>query len=347
MSEQEELNLSPPTSAVRNTLGKGKEQTSKNSSRLASDTALQEYCNKYYHQLLPIIAKKIRCDRSESPKHRPEGRRDGGVFNRLGGKKETSSRDTKYSSKVKIAGVDTGNQGRRRQSRALKKMNFLNHGYEKRQIHSHPVSATLNSKKDPNAKQRQNMHVKGASECMRIFGFMHEITNPELIKRLHDKIPKLVEEMMRATTAFLWGERLERRRDKFTLLAKSPKEILALDKGKFKASPPMTTLVEKRTAISSMNFMKKLCPEVKKPNGSSYRTPHRLQWRNNMAIGTNIVAALGMLKFPVPEGILTLRSSRISPLKCTMVSGLEAQPSDIIQAAEERIKVAIHPEYPE
>ncbi|GKA75879.1 reverse transcriptase domain-containing protein [Tanacetum coccineum] len=45
--------------------------------------------------------------------------------------------------------------------------------------------------------------VKGAPECMKIFGFMHGITNPELIKRLHDKIPKSVDEMMRVTTAFL------------------------------------------------------------------------------------------------------------------------------------------------
>ncbi|GJY78768.1 reverse transcriptase domain-containing protein [Tanacetum coccineum] len=48
--------------------------------------------------------------------------------------------------------------------------------------------------------------VKGASECMKISGFMHGITNPELIKRLYDKIPKLVDEMMRVTTAFLRGE---------------------------------------------------------------------------------------------------------------------------------------------
>ncbi|GJX15412.1 hypothetical protein Tco_0216244 [Tanacetum coccineum] len=54
-----------------------------------------------------------------------------------------------------------------------------------------------------------------------------------------------------------------------------------------------------------------------------------------------------MLKFPVPRGILTLWSSRIIPLECTMVSGPEVQPSDISRAAEERIKVAIHPEYPE
>ncbi|GJS10546.1 hypothetical protein Tco_0367342 [Tanacetum coccineum] len=48
--------------------------------------------------------------------------------------------------------------------------------------------------------------VKGAPECMKISGFMHGITNPELIKRLHDKIPKSVDEMMRVTTAFLQGE---------------------------------------------------------------------------------------------------------------------------------------------
>ncbi|GJX57498.1 hypothetical protein Tco_0287395 [Tanacetum coccineum] len=52
-----------------------------------------------------------------------------------------------------------------------------------------------------------------------------------------------------------------------------------------------------------------------------------------------------MLKFPVPRGILTLWSSRIIPLERTMVSGLEAQPSFITQAVEERIKVAIHLEY--
>ncbi|GJX05492.1 reverse transcriptase domain-containing protein [Tanacetum coccineum] len=54
-----------------------------------------------------------------------------------------------------------------------------------------------------------------------------------------------------------------------------------------------------------------------------------------------------MLKFPVPGGVLTLRSSRIIPLECAMVSGPKAQPPDVIQATEERIKVAIHSEYPE
>ncbi|GKC80814.1 reverse transcriptase domain-containing protein [Tanacetum coccineum] len=48
--------------------------------------------------------------------------------------------------------------------------------------------------------------VKRAPECMKISGFIHEITNPELIKHLHDKIPKSVDEMMRVTTTFLKGD---------------------------------------------------------------------------------------------------------------------------------------------
>ncbi|GKA39727.1 reverse transcriptase domain-containing protein [Tanacetum coccineum] len=125
--------------------------------------------------------------------------------------------------------------------------------------------------------------MKGAPECMKISRFIHEITNPELIKRLHDKIPKSVDEMMRVTTTFLRGEvvasnrerknsfpswkqqeaghkqnfkkgsfqnqqRTKQKQDRFTLLTKTPKEILALDKGKFKPPPLMTTLANRGNA---------------------------------------------------------------------------------------------------
>ncbi|GJV74489.1 reverse transcriptase domain-containing protein [Tanacetum coccineum] len=83
----------------------------------------------------------------------------------------------------------------------------------------------------------ESRDVKGAPECMKISGFMHGITNPELIKRLHDKIPKS-----------------ERKPDRFSLLTKTPKEIFALDKGKFKAPPPMTTPVEKRNHAKFCEF---------------------------------------------------------------------------------------------
>ncbi|GJS20156.1 hypothetical protein Tco_0448788 [Tanacetum coccineum] len=117
------------------------------------------------------------------------------------------------------------------------------------------------------------LDVEGAPECMKIFGFMHGITHPELIKRLYEKIPRSMDEMYRVTTSFLQGEveafchgrkkaptpwkqpeggnrpsfkkgfknkhRSDQKPDRFSLLTKTTKEIFALGKGKFKAPPPM------------------------------------------------------------------------------------------------------------
>ncbi|GJU96094.1 reverse transcriptase domain-containing protein [Tanacetum coccineum] len=54
-----------------------------------------------------------------------------------------------------------------------------------------------------------------------------------------------------------------------------------------------------------------------------------------------------MLKLPVEEGVITLKSSKLVPLECTMVSGPERNLPATEPIVEERIKVAINPEYPE
>ncbi|GJX71016.1 reverse transcriptase domain-containing protein [Tanacetum coccineum] len=255
---------------------------------------------------------------------------------------------------------------------------------------------------------------------------------------------------------------------------KTPKEILALDKGKFKPPPPMTTLVEKRNASKfsefygkSVTFNQRIeAKQWKRPGkgnkkggnlrkgktagntdgttmaeGEEYRTEgpmiieaemrghfvHRMYvdggssleimyehcfnrfrpevrcqmvpattslvgfsgeiiwplgqisllvkigdeehstsaWMNFMVVrspspyngiigrpGVRRIKAVpstahGMLKFPVTGGTITLRSSRIIPLECTMVSGPGVQQPVINQVTKEKIKVAIHPEYPE
>ncbi|GKE63932.1 hypothetical protein Tco_1514299, partial [Tanacetum coccineum] len=145
----------------------------------------------------------------------------------------------------------------------------------------------------------ENRDVKGAPECMGIFGFMHGIINFELIKRLHDKIPKTVNEMIRVTTSFFMREvaasnherkksfppwkqqegnqkqnfkkrgfrnqqRPKRKQDRFTLLTKTPKEIFALDKGKFKAPLPMTTPIEEMLKAGKLSHLIK---ELKQNNG--------------------------------------------------------------------------------
>ncbi|GKD62298.1 hypothetical protein Tco_1299807, partial [Tanacetum coccineum] len=136
----------------------------------------------------------------------------------------------------------------------------------------------------------ESKYVNGAPECMRVSGFMHGITNPDLIKRLNDKIPKSVDEMMSITTSFLRGEvavanqsrkkasstwrhhkashkpsfdkrpdfknrqKSTRRHDRFTLLIKTPKEIIATDTVKFKAPPPMSGPVENQNKNKFCEF---------------------------------------------------------------------------------------------
>ncbi|GJX26959.1 reverse transcriptase domain-containing protein [Tanacetum coccineum] len=131
-------------------------------------------------------------------------------------------------------------------------------------------------------------HMKGAPECMRISEFMHGVNNPELTKRLNEHVPKTMEEMMIATTAFICGEvatagkkkghtswraheqskrhASKRRSDfrgqpregqgssRFTPLTRTPKEILAIEAGKFKLPSPMVTPVEKRSSNKFCDF---------------------------------------------------------------------------------------------
>nr|GEV11546.1 reverse transcriptase domain-containing protein [Tanacetum cinerariifolium] len=231
-----------------------------------------------------------RRDHSESPrKIGPERRTvfkrlEKGVFHRLGDKgkeersllpknvitKEHPHEGRKRCWKVKVAQEDIGSRSQRGKSQVLR-TTCPNHGI--------PRELPLAEKciKDTveihNIKQRDGesieefvrryklecRDVKGALKCLKISGFMHEITNPELIKRLHDKIPKSVDKMMKVTTAFLRGEvaasnrerkksilsrkqqeagqkqnfkkggfrnqqRPERKQDRFTLLTKTPKD---------------------------------------------------------------------------------------------------------------------------
>ncbi|GKF10100.1 hypothetical protein Tco_0048026 [Tanacetum coccineum] len=50
----------------------------------------------------------------------------------------------------------------------------------------------------------------------------------------------------------------EKRPNRFTLLTKTPKEILALEKGKFKTPPPMITPIEKQNANKFCEFYREV-----------------------------------------------------------------------------------------
>ncbi|GJS92446.1 hypothetical protein Tco_0799414 [Tanacetum coccineum] len=59
-------------------------------------------------------------------------------------------------------------------------------------------------------------------------------------------------------------QRSKRKQDRFSLLTKTPKEIFALDKGKFKAPPPMTTPIEEMLKAGKLSHLIK---ELKQNNG--------------------------------------------------------------------------------
>nr|GEV17740.1 reverse transcriptase domain-containing protein [Tanacetum cinerariifolium] len=209
----------------------------------------------------------------------------------------------------------------------------------------------------------ESKDVKGAPECMRISGFVHGITNPELIERLHDKIPKTVDEMMRVTMSFLSGEvaALSHERKKSgrnkrsnyhrggnrrplhtpyqlvpatTLLIGFSVEII-WPIGKIKLLVRIGD--EEHSALAWLNFV-----VVKLPSPYN-KIIERPGVRKLQAVPST---AHEMLKLPVEGGLITLKSSRLVPLECALVS----RPGETLPATkpnlEERVKVAINPEYP-
>nr|GEX07641.1 hypothetical protein [Tanacetum cinerariifolium] len=159
--------------------------------------------------------------------------------------------------------------------------------------------------------------------------------------------------------------------------SKTPKEILALDKEEFKPPSSMTIPVEKRNAGKFCEFhgepwqriaRKRITQTFSQKSIISFLTlGEEDETKGPMIIeaemGGNCVyrmitgrpgvrkiraipsTAHGMLKFHVAGGIVTLRSNRIIPLECSMVSEPEVPRLVINQVLEEKIQVAVHPEY--
>ncbi|GJY13763.1 reverse transcriptase domain-containing protein [Tanacetum coccineum] len=90
------------------------------------------------------------------------------------------------------------------------------------------------------------LDVEGAPECMRISGMTTSFLQGEVVALSHDqrKTPSSWKPSEGGNKPdFKKGsknkQRPDRKPDRFSLLTKTPKEIFALEKGKFKAPPPM------------------------------------------------------------------------------------------------------------
>ncbi|GJZ60464.1 reverse transcriptase domain-containing protein [Tanacetum coccineum] len=316
------------------------------------------------------------------------------------------------------------------------------------------------------------LDVEGAPECMKISGFMHGITHPELIKRLYEKIPRSMDKMYRVTMSFLQGEvatfshsrkkspapwkqpeggnkpnfkkgfknkqRSDRKPDRATSqrhkrrgngrerqapshLDDSTRERVAKQRVTQSSSPETTIyfpslgeedgmegpmIIEAElgghfvhriyvdggasSEVLYEHCFVRLRPEVRSQMvpattsliGFSGETIWPIgqisllvkigdkdysasAWMNFMVIKSpsqhnGIIGrtgirkicvvpstAHGILKFLVKGGTVTIRSSKAIPMECAMISGPSTQHPVTSQVLEEKIKVAIHPEYPE
>nr|GEW36409.1 hypothetical protein [Tanacetum cinerariifolium] len=357
---------------------------------------------------------KPRHDRSESPRKRGPKRKtvfkrlEKGVFHRLGDKEKEKMQQR---------------SGRN-----------LQHQAERWGIHER-VCAKVQARMQ-GCEGSSKMH-----ENLRIYARNY---NPKLIKQLHDKIPKSVDEMMRVTITFLRGEVVASNRKRKKSFP-SWKQQEAGQKKKFKnggfrnqqrserkqdrqrqqkrgnlkkrqaaGNPDGTAMAEGSQTKDYPNFLFEVSDLIPTPRdedgmeglmiieaemegyfvhrmyedgGPSLKilyehcfnrfhsevifqmvpaaTPlvefsGEIIWplwspsSYNRIIGRPGVkrihavpsTAHGMLKFPVTGGTVTLRSSRIIPLECTMVSGPGTQQPIIDQVTKEKIQVAIHPKYP-
>nr|GEZ47330.1 reverse transcriptase domain-containing protein [Tanacetum cinerariifolium] len=80
--------------------------------------------------------------------------------------------------------------------------------------------------------------------------------------------------------SFQKQQRSKRKQDRFTLFTKTPKEIFALEKGKFKAPPPMKTPVEKWNHTKFYEFHGEVGHNTDEPKVDLVQ--------NNEALGINL-----------------------------------------------------------
>ncbi|GJT30675.1 hypothetical protein Tco_0910950 [Tanacetum coccineum] len=83
------------------------------------------------------------------------------------------------------------------------------------------------------------MDVEGAPECMKISGFIHVAACLSYVEKLRDVKQPEGGNKPNFKKGLKNKKRSDRNPDRFSLLTKTPKEIFALEKEKFKAPPPM------------------------------------------------------------------------------------------------------------
>ncbi|GJS17670.1 hypothetical protein Tco_0412142, partial [Tanacetum coccineum] len=413
MSTHKQETSTIPTSVVRNTGGKSGPQ---NLEELASNEALRELCDKNYHQLLPLIAEKMKKEKKQQDKLKASP--EEGMGPSTPEARHQSPTSSKDSRKTDLLHLGSG--------RGRKEVCSLD-WEEKNQARTHALIVTTRV-----SKQRELRHRVTTSFLQgEVTAFSHGRkkapapwkkpdggNKPNFKKGLKNKhMP-------------------ERKSGRFSLLTKTPKEIFALEKGKFKAPPPMVTPANKRDPNKYCEFhadmshntnecmqlrkqidemikagkLSQFIKELKqndKPNApkkgdttgkerplailmiqpwekvakkkvtQSFSPETTISFPTlgdedgtegtmiiEAEIGGHFVHRIGETIWPLGQISLLVKigdeghstsawmnfivvSSKIIPMECAMITGPSIRPPEAGKIFEQKIRVAIHPEYPE
>ncbi|GKB96576.1 putative RNA-directed DNA polymerase [Tanacetum coccineum] len=332
MSNHEQPTPSHPRSDVRNTIGKDK-QTPQGSARTTSVVDLEEFCEKHYEKLLPIMADKYEYEkrkkekleevkarldfgdarkkstraqesaysesktislrrqrRSRSPHHNPsvftrlrrersrspwheyksKERRESTMFKRLGGRgrsasahsdshQESSRYTENYFESEDSEGGHWKSKSRRKKFSVEDEISLQPLVLCRELIRSHGTSNSVHFDFPENTNCPKSCeNITTEKKCIRDPIVLHDIkqrdgeSTEDFIQRRHPEGNH--RQNFKKGGGFRSQHKAEKIPDRFTFLTKTPKEILALEKGKFKAPPPMTTPVEKRNANKFCEF---------------------------------------------------------------------------------------------
>nr|GEX25172.1 reverse transcriptase domain-containing protein [Tanacetum cinerariifolium] len=167
---------------------------------------IQDLCEEYYEDILPIIIDKVRCDKKKEVQSRDRSRhmkRRKDSESLLSNVSKSDSSDGRYwkSNSKRHKPMDEDDLMMPWMCEELKK-------YVKDPVEIHNIKQK-NEETIEDFIERfkvETGRIKGAPKCMRISKFMHGVNNPKLTKRLNEHVPKTMEEMMITTTAFIQGE---------------------------------------------------------------------------------------------------------------------------------------------
>ncbi|GJU27194.1 reverse transcriptase domain-containing protein [Tanacetum coccineum] len=274
---------------------KEKEQQDKlNATPTARTEPKKRHGSRRSRSLSPVASVFKRLKQNRPPSPRPRPRKEGGMFNRLGGKEQSASACSDSRHHVLTAAICTFDKLPRESIDSYEDLrkafreNYLQqtkHIKDPVEIH-HIKQRDGESMEDFMERYKAKiLDVEGVPECMKIAGFMHGITHPKLIKHLYKKILRLMDEMYRVTTSFLQGEvaafshNTGHNTDECMQLRKQIDEMIKSGE-KDGTEGPMIIEAEIGGHLASARN--------KKPDDPSYYVTHRIQWRNHLADRSDI-----------------------------------------------------------